>query len=219
MDKNLKDAMQGLRPGVAASAQVVAPPHEPPHEPLPKGIPGKPIPEIKPLVIVPKQESLSIHNDSPVTACVSITFDPKAPLNENELQFIESFVVEDQTIDNAMIAAGYEKMEVTKRYKRAKRILIKYESQGDPRQILREMGYGEHKVSKMIIESAEKAKGEMVRLNAKVHLSKCLGMGREIEPTAAGVQIIISRRGDSVECKPALVNVTPALPVALEIKD
>lgn len=56
---------------------------------------------------------------------------------------------------------------------------------------MRAMGYGETKVIEMLIDSAENAKSEVVRLNARVILAKCLGMMRETMDIQTGISIII----------------------------
>jgi len=228
VDKNLKDAMQGLRPGGTASAPLPRPPVF--KLPDPVKPPLSP-PPVKPPIKLPKKSGMNKSGIKEATIIPDLfipekpaKLDMKAPLDLNELKFIQLFVVSDFTIDKAMSDAGFGHLTKMGRYLHAKSIIVKYESQAEtPAKILRDLGYGELRVSQLLIDSATNAKGEMVRFNARAHLSKVLGMVREQEAQPVGVQIIISRRGDSVECKPALVNVTPALPaalpVALEIKD
>ena len=65
---------------------------------------------------------------------------------------------------------------------------------GDHRKIMRAMGYGEVKAIEMLIDSAENAKSEMVKLNARIALAKCLGLNQDVVQTHLGVNIIITGR-------------------------
>lgn len=68
---------------------------------------------------------------------------------------------------------------------------------------MREMGYGETKAIEMLIDSATNAKSEMVKLNARATLAKCLGLHQDVVAVNQGIQIVIKGRGEG----PAAVQV------------
>jgi hypothetical protein len=129
-----------------------------------------------------------------------------------EARFIELRFVEGMTTDKAMIAAGYGKYSQKQRYRIATKIVQKYEHQaGDHRKIMRAMGYGETKVIEMLIDSAENAKSEMVRLGARTFLAKCLGMQQDVADVQSGIRIIVNAGHQQPAAKPVPGAVRPAL--------
>jgi hypothetical protein len=109
-----------------------------------------------------------------------------------ELKFIELYLIGGLTIENAMKAAGYINYHPKYRYTAAKKIIEKYEcSVGDHRKIMRDMGYGVTKLIELLVDSAENAKSEMVKLTARIALAKCLGLHSEIVDEVQGLKIII----------------------------
>jgi hypothetical protein len=121
-----------------------------------------------------------------------IDIDIKAKLTLQELKFLEIYLSERITIDNAIIQAGYGNYSKDWRYKLAKKIVIKYErSGGEAAKIFQELGFGQIKVVQGIIDKAENAKSEMVSLNALALAAKCCRMTEEKERTGQGISINI----------------------------
>jgi hypothetical protein len=122
-------------------------------------------------------------------------FDLKTQVTEKELKFIQLYLSGEYTTEIAMNLSGYENFHPRYKYFLASKIMQKYESQaGDHRKIMRAMGYGETKAIKMLIDSATNAKSEMVRLNARAILAKCLGLHQDVVAANQGIQIIIKGR-------------------------
>jgi hypothetical protein len=222
-DTDLREAMQGLRPPTAQTAppapQVEALPGAASPKPKAKlkakrpkaaatAKPGKPGPKPKPQpkaagparskVLVP--EILDENSENGISSENGIeddkpSFDLKAQLTVKELKFIELYLVGDHNVETAMESAGYTGYHPHSLYRLGRRIVQKYESQaGDHRKIMRAMGYGESKIIELLIDSAEKAKSDMVKLNARVALAKCLGLNNDVVQTHLGVNIIITGR-------------------------
>lgn len=144
-------------------------------------------------------------------------FDLKAQLTVKELKFIELYVTGEHTVETAMESAGYIGYHPNSLYRIGRKIVQKYESQaGDHRKVMRAMGYGEVKAIEMLIDSAKNAKSEMVKLNARVALAKCLGLYQDVVQSHVGVNIIITGRSprppEPVEGggRPAQVHVVQA---------
>jgi hypothetical protein len=113
-------------------------------------------------------------------------------LSAKELKFIELYLSGEYTKEKAMKAAGYNLLSNHYCLIIAARIIIKYEqTMGDHQKIMREMGYGEVKILQLLIDSAEKAKSETVKLNARIALAKCLGIQKEVLEAIHGVQIVM----------------------------
>ena len=116
----------------------------------------------------------------------------KDKMTERELKFIELHLAGGYTIENAMKLAGYEGYHLTNLYLIAKKITEKYERQaGDHRDIMRKLGFGEVKVFLLLIDSATNARSELVRLQARIALAKCLGVTKEVMESSQGVTVII----------------------------
>jgi hypothetical protein len=119
----------------------------------------------------------------------------KSQLTMKELRFIELYLIGDLTVDKAMESAGYVGYHPNSLYRLGRKIVQKYESQaGDHRKIMRARGYGEVKIIELLIDSAEFAKSEMVKLNARIALAKCLGLNQDAVQSHVGVNIIITGR-------------------------
>ena len=149
-------------------------------------------------------------------------FDLKGQLSLKEQRFIELYLTGDLTVDKAMESAGYVGYHKKSLYRLSRKIVEKYESSaGDHRKIMRAMGYGETKAIEMLIDSAENAKSEMVRLTARITLAKCLGLHQDVVAVNQGIQIIIRGRGEGQTGggRPAQVNQDQprALPATLSI--
>ena len=148
--------------------------------------------------------------------------DLKAEMTQRELKFLGIYLTGEHNLDKAMILAGFEGYHPHSLYRLGRKIVQKYEQQaGDHRKIMRAMGYGETKVLKLLIDSAENAKSEMVRLNARAILAKCLGLHQDVVAVNQGIQIIIRGRGEGQTGggRPAQVNQDQprALPATLSI--
>jgi phage terminase small subunit len=177
--------------------------------------PARPTPAIVPEIVEPCGSSGSkcgIEDESGI--------DLKSQLTGKELRFIELYLSGNHTIDSALISVGYAGYHPNSLYRIGRRIVRKYESlAGDHRKIMREMGYGETKAIEMLIDSATNAKSEMVRLNARSTLAKCLGLHQDVVAVNQGIQIVIKGRGED-SGKPAVqVQREPAkvLPRAMAI--
>lgn len=119
-------------------------------------------------------------------------FDFKAQLTVREMQFIELYLTGGYTIETSLKSVGYMGYHTNSLYRIGRKIVQKYEHRaGDHRKIMLAMGYGETKVLQLLIDSAENAKSEMVKLNARAILAKCLGMTKEQVEGVQGVQIVI----------------------------
>lgn len=124
-------------------------------------------------------------------------------LTWNECKFIELYLVQKYKIDKAMITAGYGNYSRNHRYILAKKIIEKHENATeDHRKIMRQMGYGEVKILELLIQSATKAKSEIVKLNARIHLSKMLGMQQELFEGQGGITFIFESGKPQPEPKP-----------------
>lgn len=98
-----------------------------------------------------------------------------------------------QTIDNAMILAGYGNLPQTTRYDYARKIMKKYDScTPEARQIFQDLNFGRLQVAQGLIDKAENAKSEMVSLNALTFAARCQGMTDEKRDQTQGINIIIN---------------------------
>ena len=73
------------------------------------------------------------------------------------------------------------------------------------------MKYGETKVIEMLIDSAENAKSEMVKLTARIALARCLGLQKDVVEVEHGMNIIIRSWGQVAAAEPVPGGVRPAL--------
>jgi len=181
---------------------------------------ASPVAKAKPKTKMPKTKGVK-KIKSEVNG-VPEDFDLKTQVTEKELKFIQLYLSGEYTTEIAMNLSGYENLHPRYKYFLASKIIQKYESQaGDHRKIMRAMGYGETKAINMLIDSATNAKSEMVRLNARAILAKCLGLHQDVVAANQGIQIIIKGRGEGSAggARPALVNQDQprALPATLSI--
>jgi hypothetical protein len=120
-------------------------------------------------------------------------FNLKSQLTVKELRFLELYMSGDYTIEKAMELAGYLGYHKKSLYRIGRKIVEKHESQaGDHRKIMRAMGYGEVKILQLLINSAEKAKSETVKLNARIALAKCIGLHKDVVDGVEGITIIFA---------------------------
>lgn len=116
----------------------------------------------------------------------------KTEFTAKELAFIRLHFSEGLNQIDAVRSAGYKASEDRYASSIAKRIIEKYESQADDhRKIFRELGAGETAVIQGLLNLAQKAKSEMVRLNAWTMIAKCLGLTKEAVEQMQGIQIVI----------------------------
>jgi hypothetical protein len=119
--------------------------------------------------------------------------DLKAKMTQRELKFLEIYLTGKHNIDKAMILAGFEGYHPNSLYRLARKIVQKYEHQaGDHRKIFRAIGAGEVAIAQGLLNLAQNAKSEMVRLNAWATLAKCLGLTKEVVEGVEGIQIVIN---------------------------
>lgn len=174
----------------------------------------------------PKSRAKNAKHEKPEAlqdAVLGEKFALSGQLTMKELRFIELYLTGDLTVDKAMESAGYVGYHPNSLYRLGRKIVQKYESQaGDHRKIMRARGYGEVKVIELLIDSAEFAKSEMVKLNARIALAKCLGLNQDVVQSHVGVNIIITGRSqrppEPVEGggRPAQIHVVQA-PKPLQI--
>jgi hypothetical protein len=101
-------------------------------------------------------------------------FDLKDQLNLKEQRFIELYLTGDLTVDKAMESVGYVGYHKKSLYRLGRKIVEKYEwSTGDHRKIFRAIGAGEVAIAQGLLNLAQNAKSEMVRLNAWATIAKC----------------------------------------------
>ena len=121
--------------------------------------------------------------------------DLKAPMSPREHRFLELCFFSGQKITKYEAAkkAGYNGKSKQALCNTARRIIQKYESVTDPREIFRRIGLGEAQVASRLLAMADDtAIPPSVRLQALATASKCLGLQREAMEGAAGAQIIIN---------------------------
>ena len=160
-------------------------------------------------------ENVTISNNSDNQEPSGITIEDrkekcvvKEKLTLKELKFLELYLTDGMSIDSAMIAAGYGHVSKIWRYNLAKRIILKHECRaGDHRKIFRIIGAGETAVAMGLLNLAQNAKSEMVKLNAWAHLAKVLGLTKEVLEQAEGIQIVINQG-----CAPASPEQPPNSP-------
>ena len=154
------------------------------------------------------------------------TVNLKDKLTEKELRFVEIYMSGNYTQVNALKSAGYT--DYNEKYLEflARKIIGKYESQvEDHRIICRALGAGEVAVINGLLNLAQGAKSEMVRLNAWSQLSKILGLTKEILEGAGGLTIVFEGQAPGAglpgapppfptgEARPAVALPAPARPI------
>jgi hypothetical protein len=175
-DDALREAMLNLRPprSKPTSSSV---PAKPTHRPARKSSKGS------------KSADLETLESEPPTEMFTL----KGQCSLKEMTFIELTLTGEHTRETAMDLAGYGNLSPGYKRLLASKIIQKYESSvGDHRKIMRAMGYGETKVLNLLIDSAVNAKSEMVRLNARTFLAKCLGMQQDVIDAVTGISIIVN---------------------------
>ena len=115
----------------------------------------------------------------------------KTDFTEREKKFLEFYLSGNITMDNAVQKSGYKSKFQQNRHIIAKRILEKYcQSIQDHKIIFRQIGFSEAKLGLMLLNMAENAKSENVRLQALNLASKCLGMHREVIEGLEGFRMV-----------------------------
>ena len=125
----------------------------------------------------------------------------KDEFTPNELAFLEIYLSGEETIDNAMIKAGYGHLEKRNRHHTANRIAQKHvEQAGDIKKVMRSCGVGEVqvalKIKKLMDDPLPSIQARGAELAAKI-----LEMTSESIDLAQGIQIVI-RTPDGKLVKP-----------------
>ncbi|MBM4288881.1 MAG: hypothetical protein FJ135_12215 [Deltaproteobacteria bacterium] len=148
-----------------------------------------------------------------------ININLKSDFSEKEMKFLEYYLPGEMKQEDAAKLAGYD--STCERYLRkiAQKVVQKYESRmEDHRKIMRAMGYGEIKVIQLLIEAATTFNSETVKLNARIALSKCLGLQKsEVLEAVQGVQIIIKQGDVQGDQTIQSTSAKPAQPTALPV--
>ena len=156
--------------------------------------------EIEPIIMTPEISNNYINLKDKITL--------------KELSFLEIYFVGGETIDSAMIKAGYGDMSWQWRYELAQKIVRKYEAQAeDTRKIFQDIGFGQLTIAQGIKNKALNAKSEMVSLNAYQLAARCTRMLEEPQASHQGVNIIIN-----CGTEPAGGAGAPARPVNVSIQ-
>lgn len=200
-DDELKTAMQSLR-----KPRQVAPVNEA----APKKARAKTKKSNK--VKKPKTQNVVLTLEGDVDDEAMSKVDITSQLTVMETKFLELKFAGGLSTDKAMITAGYGSYSQRQRFRIAAKIVSKYESAvDDHRKIMRAMGYGETKIIEMLIDSAEKASSEMVKLTARIALAKCMGLQKEVVEVQHGMNIIIKSRSQQPAVEPVPGGTRPAL--------
>jgi hypothetical protein len=132
----------------------------------------------------------------------------KDQMTLKELKFIGYLLTGENTIERSMILAGYDGYHQKSLYRLGRKIVEKYESQGQDHKIIaRAMGAGETLVFKTLL-SLMKSNSEKIKLDATVNLAKILGLTKEQIEGAGGITIIF----EAADRPAALPGAPPALP-------
>jgi uncharacterized protein (DUF2384 family) len=123
------------------------------------------------------------------------------------LTFIENFLTGDQTLEDAMISAGYHGYHPNSLYRLGRKIVQKYEQSAQGREILRSTGFGEVEVSRRMAHLARSSRSEVVRLRAVELAAKCLGMLEAQDQANQWVTVIIQAIDSQQQ-----VNILPTRP-------
>jgi len=155
-------------------------------------------------------DSTSINKDGnlqDINIAVSSAKDLKAPLTDQELKFIELYLIEKLNRNDAMIQAGYTGCTDRWRYVIASRILQKYESRAqDRRNLFRELGAGEIAICQGLLELARGPYPAAVRRAAWSDLASCMGLKQEQVENFQGVTLNVYSQAEAkrlgIEVKP-----------------
>ncbi len=171
-------------PGCGSKAPPVQPPKKP--SASPSTPPGQPIDE----------PPASLTAD---IVPISHVVDLKTDFTPQELDFLSLLLGENETVDNAMIKAGYGHLEKSLRYHTANRILEKHVQQaGDIKKLMRACGLGDVQVI-LKIKSLMENPSATIRMRATELAAKILEMTKESIELNTGIQIVIKKDGQVVE--------------------
>ena len=127
--------------------------------------------------------------------------DLKAEFTPNELDFLSLVLTGENTVENAMIKAGYGHLEKWNRYYTANRILQKHvEQAGDIKKVMRSCGVGEVQVA-LKIKTLMDDPSPTIQARGAELAAKILEMTKESIDLAQGIQIVI-RTPDGKLVKP-----------------
>lgn len=139
----------------------------------------------------------------------------KQDFTEREKKFLELYLSGNITQDAAVMKAGYKSKFKQNRALIGKRIVEKYcSSIQDHKIIFRQIGFSEAKLGIMLLNMAENAKSENVRLQALNLASKCLGMHREVIEGLEGFKMVFEDCPAPTKAEPPKPQ--PALPAPQE---
>lgn len=135
----------------------------------------------------------------------------KTEFTPKEQRFLELYLSGSMSMDSSVQKAGYKSKFQQNRSLIGKRILEKYcASIQDHKNIFRQIGFSEAKLALMLLNMAENAKSENVRLQALNLASKCLGMHREVIEGLEGFRMVFEDCPAPAKAKPPKPQ--PALP-------
>jgi hypothetical protein len=204
LDTELRQAMQSLRKSRTPPAGEPPVKAKSPKAPARAKAPPKAKPKAR------RSHISEIAGDTEEDGINRINLDEQLTLMEQK--FIEFRLVGKLNIEDAMKLSGYAGYSPSYLYKLGRKIIQKYEClTDDHRKIMRAMGYGETKIIEMLIDSAENAKSEMVKLAARIALAKCLGLQKEVVEVEHGMNIIIRSRSQQPAVEPVPGGTRPAL--------
>jgi predicted transcriptional regulator len=133
----------------------------------------------------------------------------KDQLTEKEIKFIEFYLSGGETIESAMIKAGYEGYHPGSLRRLSRQIVTKYENQApDHRKIFQAVGLGVARVAKKISDAMDTAKSETVQFNYTQLAAKALGITQDVEQSSQGLTIIVQAH----EGSPTQINVAAQEP-------
>lgn len=121
------------------------------------------------------------------------------PLDARELRFLELYFG-GMPVPVAARIAGYKQKSERTRTIIGKKVIAKYDSLKDHREIMLKMGMGPVRVTGLLLELAMNGKSENARIQALNIATKCLGMQRDVMEAGSGAEVIIRRTaGDGLE--------------------
>lgn len=119
--------------------------------------------------------------------------DLKSPMTAREQRFLGIyFSGEKITMEKAAKLAGFKGKSKQALCNAARKVLMKYECQTDPREIFRRIGLGEEAIARKLLAIADDTQvAAGTRVQALSIASKCLGLQREVLEGADGARIVI----------------------------
>ncbi len=135
----------------------------------------------------------------------------KDQLTDMEIDFLENYLTGKHTMESAMRAAGFKNYHPDYVYKKARKIIQKYEEGArGAKEVMRKCGVGEVRVAKKI-DGLMEDPSSRTQLGATELASRVLGMTQEQRGPTQGIQIIINTA-------PAAAPIQPGQPPAIDLK-